>query len=89
MVTSTANYHAIRSFSLVLPLINSPTFITQGYCDCTVFAQVEVIAIVVVIRRNPSDPHASRVLASKDPYRVVILKGQMGNLVKTGWSWSK
>lgn len=62
--------------------MNSSAFITQGYCDCPVFAQVEVVAIVVVIRRNPSDPHASRVLTSKDPYRVVVLKGQMGNLVK-------
>ena len=62
--------------------MNSAAFVTQGYCDCAVFAQVEVVAIVVVIRCNPSDPHASRVLTSKDPYRVVVLKGQMGNLVK-------
>lgn len=53
--------------------MNSSAFITQGYCDCPVFAQVEVVAIVVVIRRNPSDPHTSRVLTSKDPYRVVVL----------------
>lgn len=62
--------------------MNSAAFVTQGYCDCPVFAQAEVVAIVVVIRRNPSDPHASRVLTSKDPHRVVVLKGQMGNLVK-------
>lgn len=62
--------------------MNSATFVPQGYCDCPVFAQVEVVATVVVIRRNPPDPHASRVLTSKDPYRVVVLKGQMGNLVR-------
>lgn len=65
-----------------LPLMNSPAFVTQGYRDRPVFTQVEVVAAVMVIRRDPSDPHASRVLTSKDSDRVVVLEGQMGNLVK-------
>lgn len=69
-------------YFFILPLMNSAALVTQGYCDCPVFAQVEVVAVVVVIRCNPSDPHASRVLTSKDSYRVVVLKGQIGTLVK-------
>lgn len=69
--------------------MNSAALVTQGHCDCSVFAQVEAVAIVVVIRRNPSDPHACGVLTSKDSYRVVVLKEQNGNLVKPFWSWSK
>lgn len=65
-----------------LPLMNSPTFVTQGYRDRPVFTQVEVVAAVMVIRRDPSDPHASRVLTSKDPDRVVVLGGRMRNLVR-------
>lgn len=67
---------------MTLPLMNSTAFVAQGYRDCPVFTQVEVVAIVMVIRRNPSDPHASRVLTSKDPNGVVVLKGQTGHLVK-------
>lgn len=62
--------------------MNSTAFVAQGYRDCPVFTQVEVVAIVMVIRRNPSDPHASRVLTSKDPNGVVVLKGQTGHWVK-------
>lgn len=67
---------------MTLPLMNSTAFVAQGYRDCPVFTQVEVVAIVMVIRRNPSDPDASRVLTSKDPNGVVVLKGQTGHLVK-------
>lgn len=69
--------------------MNSSAFVSQGDCDCSVFAQVEVVAIVVVVGRNPPDPHTCRVLASEDPDRVVVLRGQMGNLVKLIDHWSK
>lgn len=62
--------------------MNSSAFVAQGDCDCSVFAQVEVVAVVVVVRRNPPDPHPSRVLASEDPDGVVVLRGQMESLVK-------
>lgn len=44
------------------------SLVTQGYSDCSVFTQVEVVAIVMVVGGNPSNPHGSRVLTSKDPY---------------------
>lgn len=57
-----------------LPLMDPSSLVTQCYGDCSVFTQVEVVAIVMVVGGNPSNPHGSRVLTSKDPYRVVVLK---------------
>lgn len=57
-----------------LPLMDSTSLVTQGYGDCSVFTEAEVVAIVMVVGGNPSNPHASRVLTSKDPHRVVVLK---------------
>lgn len=54
--------------------MNSPSLVSQGYGDCSVFTEVEVVAIVVVVGGNPSNPHTGRVLTSEDPYRVVVLK---------------
>lgn len=65
---------------LVLPLMDSTSLVTQGHGDCSVFTEVEVVAIVMIVGGNPSNPHASRVLTSKDPYRVVVLKSDMQDL---------
>lgn len=51
-----------------LPLMDPSPFIPQGYSDCSVFAEVEVVAIVMVVRSNPANPHTSRVLTGKDPH---------------------
>lgn len=47
------------------PLVDSASLVTQGYGDCSVFTEVEVIAIVMVVGGNPSNPHASRVLTGE------------------------
>lgn len=61
------------SIKMLSPLMDSSSLVTQGYGDCTVFTEVEVVAIVMVVGGNPSNPHTGRVLTSKDPYRVVVL----------------
>lgn len=53
--------------------MNSSTFITQGYSDSSVLAEVEIVAIVMVVGGNPSNPHTGRVLTCKDSHRVVVL----------------
>lgn len=63
-----------------LPLMDSTSLVTQGHGDCSVFTEVEVVAIVMIVGGNPSNPHASRVLTSKDPYRVVVLKSDVQDL---------
>lgn len=53
--------------------MNSSTFVSQSYSHCPVFAEVEVVAIVMVVGGYPSNPHTGRVLTCKDPHRVVVL----------------
>lgn len=53
---------------MVLPLVDSSSLITQGYSHCSNFAEVEVVAIVVVVGGYPPNPHTGRVLTSKDPH---------------------
>lgn len=54
--------------------MDSSPLVTKGHGYRSVFTEVEVVAIVMVVWSNPSDPHASRVLTSKDPHRMVILE---------------
>lgn len=54
--------------------MDSSSLITQGYSNCSVFTEVKIVAIVMVVGGNPANPHASRVLTSKDPHRVVVLE---------------
>lgn len=58
---------------MISPLVYSSSLVTEGYRDCSVFTEVEVVAIVMVVGGNPSNPDAGRVLAGEDPYRVVVL----------------
>ncbi len=53
--------------------MDSSSLITQGHGDCSVFTEVEVVAIVMVVGGNPSNPDAGWVLTSEDSYRVVVL----------------
>lgn len=53
--------------------MDSSSFVTQCNGDSAVFTEVEVVAVVMVVGGNPSNPHAGRVLASEDPYRVIVL----------------
>lgn len=53
---------------MLLPLVDSSSLITQSYSYCSDFAEVEVVAIVVVVRGYPPNPDAGRVLTSKDPH---------------------
>lgn len=53
--------------------MNSSPLVAERHGDRSVFAQVEVVVVVVVVRSYPSNPHASRVLTGKDPHRVVVL----------------
>lgn len=60
--------------------MNSSPLVTKGYGDRSVFTEVEVVAIVMVVWSNPSNPHASRVLTSKDPHRMVVLEWHVNNM---------
>lgn len=60
--------------------MDSPPLVTKGHGDRSVFTEVEVVAIVMVVWSNPSDPHASRVLTSKDPHRMVVLEQHVNNM---------
>lgn len=62
--------------------MDSASLITQGYGDRSVFTEVEVIAIVMVVGSNPSNPHAGRVLTGEDSHRVVVLQGHMRELAE-------
>lgn len=50
------------------PLVDSSSLITQGHSHCPDFAEVKVVAIVVVVWGYPPNPHTGRVLTSKDPH---------------------
>lgn len=53
--------------------MDSSSLVTQGYGDRSVFAEVEIVAKVMVVGGHPSNPHTGRVLTSEDPHRVVVL----------------
>lgn len=53
---------------MVLPLVDSSSLITQCHRHCSDFAEIKVVAIVVVVRGYPSNPHTGRVLTSEDPH---------------------
>lgn len=60
--------------------MDPPTLVAQGYRHRPVLAEVEVVAMVMVVRADPAYPHTGRVLTGKHPDRVVVLKKDpMGN----------
>lgn len=54
--------------------MDASSLVTQGYGDRSVFTEVEVVAVVMVVGGYPPNPHTGGVLTSKDPYRVVVLQ---------------
>lgn len=48
--------------------------ISYSNCDTTHFGEVKVWIILVVVRSDPANPNTRRLLPSKDPHRIVILK---------------
>lgn len=54
--------------------MDSSSLVTQRNGYCSVFTEVEVVAIVMIVGGNPSNPHTGRVLTSEDPHRVIVLK---------------
>lgn len=59
----------IKAFSCInagaSPLMDSSTLVTQGYGHSSIFPEVVVVAIVMVVGGDPSNPHTGRVLARK------------------------
>lgn len=53
--------------------MDSSSLVTQGYSDRSVFTEAEIVAVVMVVGGNPSNPHTGGVLPSEDPYRVIVL----------------
>lgn len=58
-----------------LPLVDAASLVSQGNGDGPRLAEVKVLAVVVVVRRDPAHPHGRRVLSSKHSHRVVVLPG--------------
>lgn len=48
--------------------MDSSTLVTQGYSHSSIFPEVVVVAIVMVVRGDPSNPHTGRVLTSEDSH---------------------
>lgn len=56
-----------------LPLVNSPPLITQGHGHSSGLVEAEVLAVVVIVRRDPAHPHQGGILTGKHSHRVVEL----------------
>lgn len=67
----------IKSVGGFLPLVDSAPLVPQGDSDCSGLVQAEVLAVVVIVGRDPAHPYQRRVLASKHPYRMVVLQSNM------------
>lgn len=49
-------------------------FVADGDGDVSHFVHVKVKVVLVVVRRDPTDPHAPRLLARKHSHRIVVLE---------------
>lgn len=62
----------IQAFSCInagaSPLMDTSTLVTQGHSHSSIFAEVVVVAIVMVVGGDPSNPHTGRVLACEDSH---------------------
>lgn len=63
--------------------MDPPTFISQSYRDSPILTEVEVVAIVMVVRGDPAHPHTGWVLSSKNSHRMVVLKKQKASVGPT------
>lgn len=55
--------------------MDAASLVSQGNGDGPRLAEVKVLAVVVVVRRDPAHPHGRRVLSGKHSHRVVVLGG--------------
>lgn len=53
-----------------------PSLISQSNSDCSVLTEAEVVAIVMVVRSDPTHPHTGGVLTRENPHRVVVLRNR-------------
>lgn len=60
-----------------LPLVDSAPLVPQGDRDCSGLVQAEVLAVVMVVGRDPAHPCHCGVLAGKHPHGVVVLQLNM------------
>lgn len=67
---------------VLLPFVDSASFIPQSNSHSTVFIQVKLFTVQVIIRSHPSDPHAGGVLSGKDADCIVALLGRDHR-----WEW--
>ncbi len=56
--------------------------ISHSNSDIAHFGEVKGRIILVVVRSDPANPYTGRLLPSKDPHRIVILKIEKGNKEK-------
>lgn len=59
--------------------MDAASLVSQGNGDGPRLAEVKVLAVVVVVRRDPAHPHGRRVLSGKHSHRVVVLAGNKGH----------
>lgn len=59
--------------------MDAASFVSQGNGDGPRLAEVKVLAVVVVVRRDPAHPHGRGVLSSEHSHRVVVLGGNEGH----------
>lgn len=57
--------------------MNVASIIPNSDCHVSHFVEVKVKIILVIVWRDPADPHASWFLSCKYPHRIVILKKEM------------
>lgn len=57
-----------------LPLMDAAPLVSQGNGDGPRLAEVKVLAVVMVVGRDPAHPHGRGVLSSKHSHRVVVLR---------------
>lgn len=56
------------------PFMNTTTFVTQCDSDSSNFTEVEVLAVVMIVRCYPAHPHRCWVLSGKYFHRVEVLQ---------------
>lgn len=53
--------------------MDAAPLVSQRDGDCTRLAEAEVLAMIMIVRRDPAHPHGGRVLSGKHSHRVVVL----------------
>lgn len=59
--------------------MNTTTLVPKSYSHCADFAQVKVLAVVVIVWCYPAYPYRGRVLTCKHSHGVEILKHKQRN----------